>query len=75
VIESLCARHGTWELTDGQSTAVDLRSVQELLVHKVISMMVRDAHLAPKCNLAAVERLEPIESSSDTATDTRVVQL
>jgi hypothetical protein len=75
VIESLCARHGTWELADGQSTAVDLRTVQELLGRKVISIMVRYAHLAPKRTLAAVELLDqPIGSSSDTTTDTRVVQ-
>jgi site-specific recombinase XerD len=50
---------------------VDLRTVQELLGHKVIAMTVRYAHLAPKHTLAAVERLDiPTESSTDTTTDT-----
>jgi site-specific recombinase XerD len=51
---------------------VDLRTVQELLGHKVIAMTVRYAHLAPKHTLAAVERLDkPTEVSTDTTTDTR----
>ena len=51
---------------------VDLRTVQELLGHKVIAMTVRYAHLAPKHTLAAVERLDkPTEGFSDTTTDTR----
>jgi len=50
---------------------VDLRTVQELLGHKVIAMTVRYAHLAPKHTLAAVERLDrPTEDSTDTTTDT-----
>ncbi|MGB7232731.1 MAG: hypothetical protein WBD19_13750, partial [Candidatus Acidiferrum sp.] len=49
-----------------------LRTVQELLGHKVIAMTVRYAHLAPKHTLAAVERLDkPTEVSTDTTTDTR----
>lgn len=52
--------------------AVDLRTVQELLRHKVIAMTVRYAHLAPKHTLAAVERLDkPTETSTDSATDSR----
>jgi site-specific recombinase XerD len=51
---------------------VDLRTVQELLGHKVIAMTVRYAHLAPKHTLAAVERLDkPTEVFTDTTTDTR----
>ena len=50
---------------------VDLRTVQELLGHKVIAMTIRYAHLAPKHTLAAVERLDtPAVTSSDTTTDT-----
>jgi len=52
---------------------VDLRTVQELLGHKTIAMMVRYAHLAPKHTLAAVERLDTLtEIPTDTTTDTRV---
>ena len=50
---------------------VDLRTVQELLGHKVIAMTVQYAHLAPEHTLAAVERLnKPTESPGDTTTDT-----
>jgi site-specific recombinase XerD len=37
---------------------VDLRTVQELVGHKTISMTVRYAHLAPEHNQAAVEKLD-----------------
>lgn len=36
---------------------VDLRTAQELMGHKTIQMTCRYAHLAPKHQLAAVERL------------------
>lgn len=36
---------------------VDLRTVQELMGHKMIAMTCRYAHLAPSHKLAAVERL------------------
>ena len=36
---------------------VDLRTVQELMGHKTISMTVRYSHLAPAHQLAAVDRL------------------
>ena len=36
---------------------VDIRTVQELMGHRSISMAVRYAHLAPKHTLAAVELL------------------
>jgi len=50
---------------------VDLRTVQELLGHKVISMTIRYSHLAPKHTLAAVERLDRLTgASTDTTTDT-----
>ena len=50
---------------------VDIRTVQELLGHKTISMTVRYSHLAPKHTLAAVERLDSAtEIPSDTTTDT-----
>jgi site-specific recombinase XerD len=54
---------------------VDIRTVQELLGHKTIGMTVRYSHLAPKHMLAAVERLDaPTERSTDTTTDTGVLQ-
>ncbi len=53
---------------------VDLRTVQELMGHKTIQMTVRYAHLAPKHELAAVQRLcdtGPVQKApSDTRTDT-----
>jgi integrase len=53
---------------------VDLRTVQELMGHKTIQMTVRYAHLAPKHQLAAVQRLcdtgTAQAASSDTKTDT-----
>ncbi len=50
---------------------VDLRTVQDLLGHKVIAMRVCYAHLAPKHTLAAVERLDAsTERSADASTDT-----
>jgi site-specific recombinase XerD len=50
---------------------VDIRTVQELLGHKTISMTVRYAHLAPQHQLAAVERLDaPKAGSSATTTAT-----
>jgi hypothetical protein len=53
---------------------VDIRTVQELLGHKTISMTVRYSHLAPKLTRAAGERLDaPTETPTDT-TDTRVFE-
>jgi site-specific recombinase XerD len=53
---------------------VDLRTVQELMGHKTIQMTVRYAHLAPKHQLAAVQRLcdtgTAQKALSDTRTDT-----
>jgi integrase len=53
---------------------VDLRTVQELMGHKTIQMTVRYAHLAPKHQLAAVQRLCDTSAAqaapSDTRTDT-----
>jgi len=54
---------------------VDIRTVQELMGHKTISMTVRYAHLAPKHTLAAVERLDVhAEAAIDTTTDTSTFQ-
>lgn len=54
---------------------VDIRTVQELLGHKTITMTVRYSHLAPKHTLAAVERLDaPTEQPTDTTTDTKGLQ-
>lgn len=50
---------------------VDLRTVQELMGHKTISMTCRYAHLAPSHKLAAVERLTESTSSLKRPTDTR----
>jgi site-specific recombinase XerD len=50
---------------------VDLRTVQELMGHKTIQMTVRYAHLAPKHQLAAVQRLCDTESEQKRASDTR----
>jgi hypothetical protein len=48
---------------------VDIRTVQELMGHKSISMTVRYSHLAPKHTLAAMELLA--EGSTASATDTK----
>jgi integrase len=47
---------------------VDLRTVQELLGHKTITMTVRYSHLAPRHLQEAVERLtvKPIDTPTDT---------
>ncbi|MFL6435991.1 MAG: tyrosine-type recombinase/integrase [Terriglobales bacterium] len=50
---------------------VDLRTVQELMGHKTISMTVRYSHLAPKHQLAAVQRLCNTESTQKEPTDTK----
>ena len=51
---------------------VDLRTVQDLMGHKMIAMTLRYSHLSPAHKLDAVERLVPveIEQASDTTTDT-----
>ena len=49
---------------------VDIRTVQELMGHKSISMTVRYSHLAPKHTLAAVERLTGVISPAPTDTKT-----
>jgi site-specific recombinase XerD len=59
--------------------AVDLRTVQELMGHKTISMTCRYAHLAASHKLAAVERLveqtvASQEAPSDTTTDTDTLE-
>jgi site-specific recombinase XerD len=48
---------------------VDIRTVQELLGHKQISMTVRYAHLAPKHQLAAVNRLCETGKAQKAPTD------
>ncbi len=55
---------------------VDIRTVQELMGHKTISMTVRYSHLAPKHTLAAVERLSGAisEAPTDTKTSTGAVE-
>jgi len=55
---------------------VDIRTVQELMGHKSISMTVRYSHLAPKHTLAAVELLagSPTVESTSTRTSTEPVE-
>jgi integrase len=50
---------------------VDIRTVQELMGHKTISVTLRYAHLAPQHQLAAVQRLCDTESVQSGSTDTR----
>ena len=47
---------------------VDLRSVQELMGHKRISVTVLYSHLNPRHTLAAVERLSGVVSEAPTDT-------
>jgi hypothetical protein len=49
---------------------VDIRTVQELMGHKSISMTVRYSHLAPKHTLAAVELLAVGATVASTNTKT-----
>jgi Phage integrase family len=44
-------------------SGVDIRTVAELMGHKIIQMTMRYAHLAPEHNLAAVERLSSFNSA------------
>ena len=50
---------------------VVLRTVQELMGHKTIQMTVRYAHLAPKHQLAAVQRLCDTGTGQKVPSDTR----
>jgi site-specific recombinase XerD len=61
------------------TNGVDLRTVQELMGHKTISMTCRYAHLAASHKLAAVERLveqtgSAQEAPSDARSDTMAFQ-
>jgi len=49
---------------------VDIRTVQELMGHKSITMTVRYSHLTPRHTLAAVERLTGADSAAPTDTTT-----
>ena len=54
---------------------VDIRTVQELLGHKTITVTLRYAHLAPQHQLAAVQRLcdtegVTLDGATGTKTDT-----
>jgi hypothetical protein len=48
---------------------VDLRTVQELMVHKTLAMTLRYAHLSPAHQLDAVQRLNREPTATTTATD------
>ncbi len=48
---------------------VDLRTVQELMGHKTTAMTVRYAHLSPRHQLDAVQRLSEPRSATATATE------
>jgi len=49
---------------------VDIRTVQELMGHKSITMTVRYSHLTPRHTLAAVEKLTGAVSETPTGTTT-----
>src|SRR5207247_4627316 len=49
---------------------VDLRTVQELMGHKTITMTLRYAHLSPTHQLEAVQRLNRPENLAPTDTST-----
>jgi site-specific recombinase XerD len=49
---------------------IDIRTVQELMGHKDITMTVRYSHLAPKHTLAAVQRLSGATTDTPTGTKT-----
>ena len=48
---------------------VDLRTVQELMGHKTITMTLRYSHLSPAHKLAAVERLTTNRPGTTTGTE------
>jgi integrase len=53
---------------------VDLRTVQELMGHKTITMTVRYAHLAPAHQREAIERLAQKRTDTTTTGHTRQPQ-
>jgi integrase len=50
---------------------VDIRTVQELMGHKTIQVTLRYAHLAPRHQLEAVQRLCDTDAARNGATDTK----
>jgi integrase len=50
---------------------VDIRTVQELMGHKTITVTLRYAHLAPQHQVAAVQRLCDTGKVQESSTDTR----
>jgi integrase len=50
---------------------VDIRTLQELMGHKTIQMTVRYAHLAPRHQLDAVQRLCDTDMAQNRPTDTK----
>jgi hypothetical protein len=51
---------------------VDIRTVQELMGHKTITMTLRYPHLAPQHQLAAVQKLCETVSTQKSTTDSSV---
>jgi len=49
----------------------EVHTVQELMGHKTIQMTVRYAHLAPKHQLADLQRLCKSEDAQEESTDTK----
>jgi len=53
---------------------VDLRTVQELMGHKTITMTLRYSHLSPANQLEAVQRLTPKSIGTSTGTEQEVAK-
>ena len=51
-----------------------LRTSQDLLGHKTVSMTLRYAHLSPDHKLAAVEKLNPMRTGTNPGTRSRRIK-
>jgi integrase len=54
---------------------VDLKTVQELMGHKTLTMTLRYAHLSPAHQLAAVRRLDTEPTGTTTGTDAKLARV